>query len=139
MKNLVIKLYATIMIMPLGLRLLTLFSVGGSLFFFAIVPLPRGSFHVNGNELSYTEWILAGFGPAISTMGALFLASSVGFVKRKGWSRPCFLLAPTVALVLRDTTSTIISGLGSLFLFWFLPFGLYLFRRRTVKTYFVEK
>ena len=139
MKNLSVQFYTIFMTMPLGLRLLTVISMGGSLFLFSAVPLPGQSFHVNEREVSYIEWILMGYGLVISTTGALFLASVVGFFKRKGWGRLCFLLAPTVMLLLSNSIIEMLSGLGSILVFWSLPLGFYLFRRENVRTYFSQR
>ena len=118
--------------MPFGLRVLTLHAMEFTLF----VPfafLPGGE--INGFKVAYRDWWLRGGGPLFIAVGVAFGVIAYGFLRATRWSRPLYLIALASPLFVAPFLAVRVDD----YIIAVCPvavLGLYLFRRRTVCTYY---
>jgi len=138
-KDISIISYLSIKEMPFFLKLITIFCLCG-IFFIAGSILPMGSYQLYYDKVTFSQFWTSGAGIIFFITGIVLFASGIGFIMKVKWARILFLSLLPIQIILMvilklGQTKELFQMLIS-FLLVLLIFGLYLFRRKTVREYF---
>lgn len=131
------------MAMPPLLKLLTAMTVGVPIFCIASM-FPHQSIGVFGQQITVSEWWSSGAGLTTLVVGVLMLAAGLLMLRRSRYGRPAFILgliavslsAPLISyLTESDFPAKVPSLLSNLVVTVLI--GLYLYKSRTIQSYFV--
>lgn len=141
MKDWLLNLYIRLKMIPLILRLITVFCLGGILpVVIAIVPLPYGSYAINNVPIGYVQLWKSGYGLFSVLLGLFLLMIARGLILRKAWTRFVILFlwpAEIIIAGIRGLPAADMLKAFSYELIVLLPLTWYLFYKRTVKEYFL--
>ena len=122
-------------VMPMLLKFIT----GHAIFcvVFVMSAIPGGTFKINGQVVSHSEWWSSGAGPFALVLGILMPITGVLLLQKSRYARPAYIAVASLALVL---PYLFMGQLVSAFI-GFVVVGLlalYLYFRRTVLHYFAS-
>jgi hypothetical protein len=140
MKDILLQAYVMLKLVPLVLRLMTIFCLMGLLF--VVSPfLPFCQFSIDGKLVTQEEFWHCGGATGMILTGLAMLATAVAILKKRHWARPALILlvpfADSIA-ILFDPSGW--RELARHMLVWALlptiPLIMYLYRKKNVNDYF---
>lgn len=138
MKDTLLRAYVAFKLMPLILRLITIFCSAG--LFFIIGPfLPFGNFEINGEAVSQEIFWRSGSGPAMISTGLFMVIVAFAILKRNRWARLALIgLVPSAYLVqsaFMGDWSDLVAQIVSIVIISF-PLTFYLYGKDAARAYF---
>jgi hypothetical protein len=125
---------------PGGLRnLVIIFLTCGALMILVAV-LPFGTHRdFSGRDVTFAQWWASGVGCVVVAIATYLLVVGYGILQRTSWSRPLCLLPfalafATAPLFPDDSPVQMMLGSG----FWLVLLGWYLYRRRSVVSFYAR-